>query len=73
MENQSPQGFNNINTQRISYKITPNSLQRLALLQMTPFAWQANETVQQAIKDADGLDIETDFILTLAIKTPDKT
>jgi 23S rRNA (guanine745-N1)-methyltransferase len=73
LENQCPQGFNNINTQRISYKITPNFLQRLALLQMTPFAWQANETVQQAIKDADGLDIETDFILTLAIKTTDKT
>ncbi len=36
---------------------------------MTPFAWRANESAQQAIKEAKGLEIETDFILTLALKT----
>jgi 23S rRNA (guanine745-N1)-methyltransferase len=64
-----PQGFDRIDSQRISYKITPNPQQRIALLQMTPFAWRANESVQQAIKDVTELEIETDFILTLAINT----
>ena len=69
LESELPLGFERIDTQRISYKITPNPQQRIALLQMTPFAWRANESVQQAIKDAEELEIETDFILTLSIKT----
>ncbi|MDO9049577.1 MAG: 23S rRNA (guanine(745)-N(1))-methyltransferase [Methylobacter sp.] len=69
LENELPQGFDRIDTQRISYKISPNPQQRIALLQMTPFAWRADESVQQAIKDVAELEIETDFILTLAIKT----
>jgi len=69
LESKTPVGFERIDTQRISYKITPNPQQRIALLQMTPFAWQANERVQQAIKDAAELEIETDFILTLMVKT----
>jgi len=69
LENVVPQGFERIDSQRVSYKIAPNPQQRIALLQMTPFAWRANESVRQAIKDAEQLDIETDFILTLAIKT----
>lgn len=71
LESVVSQGFERIDTQRIRYKISPNPQQRIALLQMTPFAWRANESVQQTIKDADQLDIETDFILTLAIKTTD--
>ncbi len=71
LENWVSQGFDRIDTQRISYKIAPNPQQRIALLQMTPFAWRANESVQQAIKDVAELEIETDFILTLAIKTAD--
>lgn len=64
-----PQGFERLTTQRISYKITPNPQQRMALLQMTPFAWRANESVQQSLSSVSELEIETDFILTLAIKT----
>ncbi|MGZ8163338.1 MAG: 23S rRNA (guanine(745)-N(1))-methyltransferase [Methylobacter sp.] len=64
-----PQGFEQLDTQRIRYSITPNAEQRIALLQMTPFAWRANRSVQQAIKEATELSIETDFILTLAVKT----
>ena len=64
-----PQGFERLTTQRISYKITPNPQQRMALLQMTPFAWRANESVQQPLSSVSELEIETDFILTLAIKT----
>lgn len=72
LENLAPQGFTRIDTQRISYKIAPNPQQRIALLQMTPFAWRANEAVQQAIKDVVELEIETDFILTLAMKTAEQ-
>jgi 23S rRNA (guanine745-N1)-methyltransferase len=71
LENDLPQGFERMDMQRISYKIAPNPQQRIDLLQMTPFAWRANESVRQAIKDAAELEIETDFILTLAIKTAD--
>jgi 23S rRNA (guanine745-N1)-methyltransferase len=69
LESVVPEGFERIDTQRINYKVTPNPQQRIALLQMTPFAWRANESVQQAIKDVADLEIETDFILTLAVKT----
>ncbi len=66
LEGALPLGFESIESQRISYPISPTPQQRLALLQMTPFAWRASETVRQAIKDAGELEIETDFILTLA-------
>ena len=68
-ESSVPQGFERLAAQRISYKITPNPPQRMALLQMTPFAWRANESVQQTLNDAAQFEIETDFILTLSVKT----
>ena len=64
-----PQGFERLAEQRISYKITPNPQQRMALLQMTPFAWRANESARQSLIGISELEIETDFIVTLAIKT----
>ena len=67
-----PEGFERLAAQRISYKITPNPQQRMALLQMTPFAWRANENAQQSLNSASDLEIETDFILTLARKTADE-
>jgi len=67
-ESPVPQGFERLAAQRISYKITPNPRQRMALLQMTPFAWRANEIVQKSLFSVSELEIETDFILTLAIK-----
>lgn len=67
LESELPLGFERLSTQRISYTINPNAQQRMALLQMTPFAWQANESAQQAINAVAELAIETDFILTLAI------
>ena len=69
LESPVPQGFKRVSAQRISYKITPNPQQRMALLQMTPFAWRANESVQQSLSNVSDLDIETDFILTLSTKT----
>jgi 23S rRNA (guanine745-N1)-methyltransferase len=71
LESQLPQGFERLVVERISYKITPNPRQRMALLQMTPFAWRANESVQQALTSVAELEIETDFILTLSVKIAD--
>lgn len=72
-ESPAPQGFERLAAQRISYKITPNPQQRMALLQMTPFAWRANENVQLALNSVSELEIETDFILTLFVKTAEIT
>ena len=71
IESQLPEGFERLVVERISYKITPDPRQRMALLQMTPFAWRANENIQQALTSVAELEIETDFILTLSVKTAD--
>lgn len=63
-----PDEFEKTDSQRISYTIKPNQEQRMALLQMTPFAWRAKSEMQNNIQRATGLEIETDFILTLAVK-----
>ncbi|NOQ15257.1 MAG: 23S rRNA (guanine(745)-N(1))-methyltransferase [Methyloprofundus sp.] len=63
-----PEGFEQIESQRISYTIQPDQEQRMALLQMTPFAWRAKGDVQNKIQRSHGLEIEADFILTLALK-----
>jgi 23S rRNA (guanine745-N1)-methyltransferase len=63
-----PNGFENLTSQRISRWITPDRNERMALLQMTPFAWRASPDNQQAIAEPETLPIETDFILTLASK-----
>lgn len=65
-----PEGFVQVESQRISYSIQPDQEQRMALLQMTPFAWRANGATQNKIKHAKDLSIETDFILTLASAAP---
>jgi len=61
-----PEGFKEIESQRISYSIKPDQDNRMALLQMTPFAWRAKAEMLNTIQKATGLEIETDFILTLA-------
>ncbi len=66
-----PKSFEQLTAQRVSYKITPNPQQRMALLQMTPFAWRANESIQQDLISVSELEIETDFMLTLSVKTAD--
>lgn len=61
-----PDNFNVIHTQRCQYTITPVTADRMTLLHMTPFAWRANEAVQQRIEQANDLQIDTDFVITLA-------
>jgi len=58
-------GFTLAQSQRLTYRITPTPAHRVALLQMTPFAWRANEQVTAKIANADNLAIELDFIINL--------
>jgi len=59
------EGFRMTSSNRFSYQICPSNIHRMALLQMTPFAWKANQAQTKAISEADGLDIELDFIINL--------
>ncbi len=63
-----PKTFKQVDSQRVSYKIQPNQEQRMALLQMTPFAWRVKGDVANNIQRLSKLVIEADFILTLAVK-----
>jgi len=66
-----PTGFEQIENQTISYSIKPDQDHRMALLGMTPFAWRAKAEIKNKIQRARGLEIEADFILTLAVYSPD--
>ncbi len=57
--------FKLIQRTNCAYSITPKREHRLALLQMTPFAWRANAETHQKLENAENLEIETDFIMTL--------
>lgn len=68
IEAELAKGFHTITTQRLHAAITPTVEQRMALLQMTPFSWRANDEAVNAIKESNELSIETDFIITLSKK-----
>ncbi len=63
-----PKEFDLVESQTVSFKILPNQEQRMALLQMTPFAWRVKGDILNKIKQAKELEIEAEFILTLAVK-----
>lgn len=56
-------GFSRVSSEQFSFSICPTDLHRIALLQMTPFAWKANQAQTQAIAAAHDLEIELDFII----------
>jgi len=57
------EGFTLDVSEQFSFTICPSDKHRGALLQMTPFAWKANERQTQAIEDASNLAIELDFYI----------
>lgn len=59
------EGFDLLGSSVVNFSITPTAQHRMALLQMTPFAWKASELSTQKIRDADGLEIELDFVVNL--------
>ncbi len=73
LELELPNGFELVNSQRISYKIISDQDERMTLLQMTPFAWRADEDCQKRIHESVELEIEADFVLTLLKETLNKS
>ena len=71
VEAEIPEGFVKLSDERLQFEITPSSDERLALLQMTPFAWRANDKIRNTIANAGELAIETDFVLTLSQRVDD--
>ncbi len=65
---QTPNGFEQIEQQRLQFTIQPNTEQRMALLQMTPFGWRAKGEKLSNIQRAHELEIEADFVLTISLK-----
>lgn len=59
------EGFNKISSEQFNYDIMPSKENRLNLLQMTPFAWKADEAMTQAIGNAESTAIELDFIISI--------
>lgn len=65
LESTTIEGFTPLATERIHYTINPNPEQRLALLQMTPFAWRTHPDAQHAIQAPESMDIDVDFWVTI--------
>lgn len=67
LHDESPEeldGFECITQQKISYPMQLTGLQAYQLLQMTPFAWKADEALQNKIKQFEVFECEADFMLT---------
>lgn len=57
-----------LQTERVSFKLAIDGNQALALLEMTPYAWRANDKVRKQIADNTFEALEIDFIITLSKK-----
>ncbi|MFG1172341.1 23S rRNA (guanine(745)-N(1))-methyltransferase [Erwiniaceae bacterium CAU 1747] len=58
-------GFTLVEEQSLQYRMTLNSEESAALLQMTPFAWRARPEVWGILATTSDFDCETDFTLRL--------
>ncbi len=58
-------GFERVSSEQFTFNICPSTKHRDALLQMTPFAWKANEKQTLAIHQSDDLNIELDFVINI--------
>ncbi|MBD1573782.1 23S rRNA (guanine(745)-N(1))-methyltransferase [Vibrio sp. S17_S38] len=57
------EGFELIEESKLSYEMILNGEQADDLLQMTPFAWKANEALRAQLKTATQFNCEADFML----------
>ncbi|ABV35692.1 rRNA (guanine-N(1)-)-methyltransferase [Shewanella sediminis HAW-EB3] len=57
-----------LQTERASFKLAIDGNQALALLEMTPYAWRANDKVRKQIADNRFEALEIDFVVTLSKK-----
>lgn len=56
-------GFTLLKEQKLHYIMTMTGNQADDLLQMTPFAWKASESMREALKTTSQFECEADFIL----------
>lgn len=68
LEPELAEGFVSISTERVQYQMSPEPQYRLALLQMTPFAWRASVDIQQTLHSLAAFTVDVDFVLTLVKK-----
>ncbi len=58
-------GFQPVHEESVSYGMRLNGEEACTLLQMTPFAWRAQETVWKQLAEENAFASETDFIIRL--------
>ena len=58
-------GLELLETQRVTFKLDADGEQALTLLEMTPYAWRANDKVRKKIASGNFEGLEIDFIVTL--------
>ncbi|QFU21646.1 SAM-dependent methyltransferase [Shewanella eurypsychrophilus] len=61
-------GLELLETQRVTFKLNVDGEQALTFLEMTPYAWRANDKVRKQISKAHFDELEIDFIVTLSKK-----
>jgi len=57
-----------LQTELVNFKLAIDGNQALALLEMTPYAWRANDKVRKQIADNSFEALEIDFVITLSKK-----
>ncbi|MXR67993.1 methyltransferase domain-containing protein [Shewanella sp. JBTF-M18] len=67
-EPQQPKGVTLMASERIAYPLALSGEQALTLLEMTPFAWRANDKIKRQIAQQEFAALEIDLYLTLARK-----
>ncbi|QYJ89090.1 putative RNA methyltransferase [Shewanella halotolerans] len=67
-EPQQPKGVTLVASEHITYSLALSGEQALTLLEMTPFAWRANDKIKRQIALQDFAALEIDLYLTLATK-----
>ena len=67
-EPQQPKGVSLVASERISYSLALSGEQALTLLEMTPFAWRANDKIKRQIAQQNFESLQIDLYLTLATK-----
>ncbi|MPY23379.1 SAM-dependent methyltransferase [Shewanella psychropiezotolerans] len=61
-------GLELLETQRVTFKLDADGEQALTLLEMTPYAWRANDKVRKKIALGNFEGLEIDFIVSLSKK-----
>ncbi|WP_076407605.1 putative RNA methyltransferase [Shewanella sp. UCD-KL12] len=61
-------GFEELQSKRVSFNLSIEGEQALTLLEMTPYAWRANDKVRKQIAQASFAGLEIDFVITLSKK-----